>query len=341
MKFFGGGVKKWITVYSSWTYLCDKCGDKFTPPEYPQTVRQYGDGLANWVVYQNVALGQNILKIQRGLREVFGLDIPQPTVHRFKSSVAKRYDQTNIAIIAELLRGPSLSIDETEVRLLKEKAYVWVFAGIYGAYYEYRDSRNGQFLAERLKGFSGVLVSDFFTAYDSIECPQQKCLIHLIRDLNNHLLQEPFNEEIKGIVRDFTTLLKPVIGTIDRFGLKTRFLKKYKMNVARFFIDLLQRKYKTELAQKVQARFRRNQGRLFTFIDYDNVPWNNNNAEHAIKAFAGLREVVEGPSTESGMRDYLMLLSICRTCEYRGIDFFEFLRSGEKGIGAFIGKRDG
>jgi hypothetical protein len=67
-----------------------------------------------------------------------------------------------------------------------------VYAGESGTYYEYRDSRNGQFLSERLKGFGGVLVSDFFTAYDSIACPQQKCVIHLIRDMNANLKANPF-----------------------------------------------------------------------------------------------------------------------------------------------------
>jgi predicted RecB family nuclease len=33
MKFFGGGVKKWVTVYSSWRYRCHKCGNTFNPPE--------------------------------------------------------------------------------------------------------------------------------------------------------------------------------------------------------------------------------------------------------------------------------------------------------------------
>jgi DNA-directed RNA polymerase subunit RPC12/RpoP len=47
MKFFGGGIKKWVTVYSSRKYRCDKCGKTFMPPEYPQTRNQYGDGLAN------------------------------------------------------------------------------------------------------------------------------------------------------------------------------------------------------------------------------------------------------------------------------------------------------
>ena len=104
-----------------------------------------------------------------------------------------------------------MSIDETEVRLRKEKAHVWVFAGISGAYYEYRDSRNGQFLTERLKGFDGVLVSDFFTAYNSIECPQQKCLIHLIRDMNEDVKANPYDAELKEIVRAFATIVRSLL----------------------------------------------------------------------------------------------------------------------------------
>ena len=158
-------------------------------------------------------------------------------------------------------------------------------------------------------------------------------------DLNEDVLKEPFNEEMRTLVHEFTALLKPVIETVDRFGLKTHFLKKHKVEVARFYRGLLTREYKTELALKTQDRFRRNQGKLFTFLDYDNVPWNNNNAEHAIKAFASLRKVIEGYSTERGIRDYLVLLSVYQTCEYRGVDFFHFLRSGEKRVDDYVRKR--
>jgi hypothetical protein len=156
--------------------------------------------------------------------------------------------------------------------------------------------------------------------------------------LNEDVLKEPFNEEMKALVHEFTVLLRPVVETIDRFGLKTRFLKKHKVEVARFYEGLLNQKYKTELARKTQDRFRRNQGKLFTFLDHDNVPWNNNNAEHAIKAFAALRDVIESYSTESGIHDYLILLSVYQTCEYRGVDFLEFLRSGEKRVDDYVRK---
>lgn len=154
------------------------------------------------------------------------------------------------------------------------------------------------------------------------------------------MYKEPFNQEIKEIVQEFASLLRPMIDTIDRFGLKARFLRKHKLPVARFYDTLICRKYNTELAQKAQQRFIKNRARLFTFLDHDNVPWNNNNAEHAIKSFAALRQVIDGPTTERGIHDYLILLSIYQTCVYRGIDFFGFLRSGEKRIDGYASKRD-
>jgi hypothetical protein len=40
---------------------------------------------------------------------------------------------------------------------------------------------------------------------------------------------------------------------------------------------------------------------LFTFLDHDGVPWNNNNAEHAVKRFADYREMADGHFSEQGL----------------------------------------
>jgi hypothetical protein len=58
-------------------------------------------------------------------------------------------------------------------------------------------------------------------------------------------------------------------------------------------------------------------------------------AEHAIKAFASLRRVIDGTTTEKGLRDFLVLLSLCETCKYKNVDFLDFLRSGSKDIDDF------
>jgi Transposase IS66 family len=159
-----------------------------------------------------------------------------------------------------------------------------------------------------------------------------------MRDLNDDLLRQPFNEELKELVRDLAVLLKPMIETVDRFGLKAYFLRKHKVLVERFSKELSKRDYQSEIITYSKKRFVRNRDKLFTFLDYDGVPWNNNNAEHAIKAFAALRKGLGGASSEKGIGEYLTLLSSCETCKYKGVNFLGFLRSEEKAIDVFIKK---
>ena len=191
------------------------------------------------------------------------------------------------------------------------------------------------FFTHCFNNFAGVLVSDFYPAYEGIQCSQQKCLIHLIRDLNDDLLKHPFDEELKWLARAFAELLRPMVQTIDRHGLRSRFLKQHLSAVEKFYQRLRKFVPRSEVASKSKQRFEKNRDTLFTFLKHDGVPWNNNNAEHAIKAFAALRQVIKGVTSEAGLRDYLVLLSICETCNYQGLDFLDFLRSGETDIANF------
>jgi hypothetical protein len=78
--------------------------------------------------------------------------------------------------------------------------------------------------------------------------------------------------------------------------------------------------------------------KLFTFLDHDGVPWNNNNAENAVKQFASRRKLIGTPFTEAGIRDYLVLLSLYQTLRYRHASFWRFLLSGETDIEAFTAR---
>jgi hypothetical protein len=179
------------------------------------------------------------------------------------------------------------------------------------------------------------LVSDFFGVYDSLRCEQQKCLIHLMRDLNDAVLAHPYDEELKVIVGGFAALLKSIVETVDKSGLKRRFLSKHRGDVDRFYRMLAKLDCRSEQASKCKQRFQKNREKLFTFLNHDGIPWHNNNAEHAIKAFAHIRDIIRGSFTERTVQNNLVLLSMCQTCIYTGTDFFEFLRSGEKDIYAF------
>jgi len=158
-----------------------------------------------------------------------------------------------------------------------------------------------------------------------------------MRDLNDETLNNPFDEELKRIVGGFAELLRPIVQTVDRYGLKRHFLRKHLASVDRFYKRLIAPDYHSEAAIKCKERFEKN--KLFTFLNYDGIPWNNNNAEHAIKAFAILRNVMRGTSTEKGIEEYLTLLTVSETCEYQGLDFLDFLRSGERDVVAFANSK--
>jgi hypothetical protein len=178
-----------------------------------------------------------------------------------------------------------------------------------------------------LKPFSGVLITDFYAAYDSVNCPQQKCLLHLMRDLNEDLRRNPFDGEFKELAQHFASLLRRTVETVDKYGLRKRHLGKHRYDVQKFMRMVKAKDYVSEVAQGYQKRLEKHEDKLFTFLNYDGVPWNNNNAEHAVKVFARHRRFADGRFTEESLKEYLIMLSLYQSCEYQEKNFLAFLLS--------------
>src|SRR5262245_10827879 len=90
-----------------------------------------------------------------------------------------------------------------------------------------------------------------------------------------------------------------------------------------------------QAAEALQGRLLKYRDKLFTFLRHDGVPWNNNNAENAVRQFAYYRDGNPGRLQEPGLKDYLVLLSLYQTCRYRGVSFLKFLLSRERDLDAF------
>ena len=335
LRFMRHGIKRWITRYVIHRYRCQSCGSTFNPSGSRWTPAKYGSDLIAYAMYQNIELGLPQLRIDSSMSKLFGLHLPRAWSNKMKAAAANSYRSTYDNLVKRLCSGRLLHVDETSVSVKGVSCYVWVLASLDEVAYLYTSTREGDTIQALLKDFSGVLVSDFYAAYDAINCPQQKCLIHFIRDLNGAILKNPYDVGLKRLAGDFAGLLKPMVETVDRRGLKRRFLGKHRSSVHRFYSCLADRIVTSEAAEKLVSRFQKNRNKMFTFLDFNDVPWNNNNAEHAVKAFASVRRVIEGPTTEKGLRDFLVLLSLCETCRCKNVDFLEFLRSGTKDIDEF------
>jgi predicted RecB family nuclease len=332
--FTSGGIKRKVIECRTSVHRCLQCRQAFVPEKHERLDKHF-HGLKSWAMYQHVAHGLSLGTIQVMFEEFFGLHIFDSEIHMFKGLMAGYYRATYRHLLATILAGNLLHLDETEVKLQVGKGYVWVFTNLEEVVFLYRPSREGDFLPALLKDFHGVLVSDFYAAYDSLDCPQQKCLIHLMRDMNQELLNNPYDQELQSITQPFGVLLRAVVGTVDEHGLKKRHLQRHEREVTSFFRQLTGQSFRSEAAEALRGRLLKYRDKLFTFLRYDGVPWNNNNAENAIKRFAYYREDTVGTMKESGLSDYLVLLSLCHTCRYKGVSFLKFLLSRERDVDAF------
>ncbi len=328
LKFMRKGIKRWVVRYRYGRYRCCECRAEMTT--YSGRAF-YGPNLRAFVVYLLIELHLSNQKAAEHVSLLFDLPLDAHKAFHMKSAMADKYLPTYRGILREIAKGPLIHADETKGVVKGGGHYIWVFANLTTVAYVYAESRESAILEDVLDGFSGVLVSDFYAAYDSVPCAQQKCLIHLMRDINDDLHKNPFDDELKEIAARFGALLREIVDTIDTYGLKARHLGKHRKPAARFIEHVVAMTCATEAGLALKKRIEKNRNKLFTFLNYDGVPWNNNNAEHAVRAFTRVRNVIFN-STPKGHREYATLLTIQQTLRCRGMGFLEFMRSGKMEI---------
>jgi hypothetical protein len=171
-----------------------------------------------------------------------------------------------------MLESPFIHADETKINIGGVNWYAWVFTDGKHVVFRLTESREATIVHELLSGYSGILISDFYAGYDSVKCGgQQKCWVHLIRDLNNDLWGAPFDTEFEAFVLEVKNLIVPILATIDKNGSQARNLSGFKENVEQFYKKSIDHVYKSDLTRKYQKRF-------FTvsrqFIYFSRKGWN-------------------------------------------------------------------
>ena len=299
----------------------------------------YGKGFPAWVAYLRVTLRLSFRLVSKFIRDLFHEDIPIQTIERFLWQTADSHELTEGVLWKRISQSSAFHVDETKINIQGNYQQVWGITNGREVFFRLTETRETSFLKKLLDGYQGVLVSDFYGGYDAIDCRQQKCLVHLIRDLNDDLWKAPFNIEYEQFVASVRDLLMPIFGDIQSYGMKARHLRKHKKRVDAFYrntIDILPNG--ENLLSKYKKRFVRYRNSIFTFLGNDGIPWNNNAAERALRHLAVQRKI-SGAFSEKGARRYLRLLAISQTCRFQNKSFLGFLLSGLKDVDLYERKR--
>jgi predicted RecB family nuclease len=334
--FTKNGCRKVITKYEGVRSYCPTCGHDYAPPcLYELYNSPFGHGLQAWVVYQRIVLRLPYLIIVQVMQHLFGLGMSDSSIVRFMGYLADYYAPTETANLQAILKSDFVHVDETKINIQGVNHYVWVFTDGTHVIFRMTETREADIVREVLAGFKGVLVSDFYVGYDSMPFRQQKCLVHLIGDINDDLWKAPFDKELEAFAVEVQALLVPILEAVDRYGLKARHLRIFLKDVARFYDKhITGKEYTSEAVRTYQKRFERYRESLFTFLTLDGIPWENNMGERAIRQLAVQRKI-SGTFFKRVAPQYLLLLAISQTCRFQEKSFLKFLLSKETDLDSF------
>jgi hypothetical protein len=335
------GIKKQTTKYWGYKGRCPNCSHRHNPPGLKVFGKsaKYGIGLKAWVAYQRLTMRLPFRKITQLLEDSFNITIASGGISDLFFSICSDYRTAEKTILKAMLQSPKIHVDETLINIQGNTQYVWVFTDGINVVFKLTSSRDSSIAHEMLENYEGVLISDFFSGYDAITCRQQKCWVHLIRDINDDLRKSPFDIEFEIFVLALRDLLMPIFDAVEKYGLKKRNLNKFQESVEMFYRNsIVNINYQSDITKKYVKRLNRYRKSLFVFLDNDLIPWNNNMAERALRHLAVQRKI-SGSFSASGMTEYLILLGVMQTCRFQNKPFLEFLMSGNKNISQFEGKR--
>ena len=336
LNFAKTGCRKIVIKYSGEERYCPLCKRSYEPPSIHRLGAQtFGHGFRAWAVYQRIILRLPYRMITQAMEDLFHETASAASLVNFVESFAGYYLRTESILVKHLLESPFVHVDETRLSIGGVDHYVWVFTDGRHVVFRLTETRETAIVRELLRDYQGVLVSDFYAGYDALDCRQQKCWVHLTRDLNEDLWKFPFDEELQEFVSAVKDLIVPIIEAIDRWGLKAKHLRRFGKQAEGFYATVIEgREYALDVTRKYQKRFVRYRESLFRFLEEDGIPWNNNTAERAIRHLAVQRKI-SGALYRRGAVDYLELLGIAQTCRFQEKSFLKFLLSKEIDVDRF------
>ena len=128
----------------------------------------------------------------QALKWRFGLRLSVGELVALVRGAAERGQEEYTRLRQEIRGSPVVYGDETGWRQDGRNGYLWSFSTPEVRYFLHRPSRSKRVVVEVLGDeFEGVLVSDFYGAYNVYQGPHQRCWTHLLRDIHQLKEQHP------------------------------------------------------------------------------------------------------------------------------------------------------
>lgn len=253
------------------------------------------------------------------LDRLAGLRVSPGALVRQMKRVATWLEGEHEKLVLRMRASKVIHADETGWRIDGKNGWAWVFTQPLLTLFVLDPSRGGKVARDALgAAFSGTLVTDFYSAYDALDCPKQRCLTHLLRELKTEgekdaaFANDPWVVKLKRWCQD-------AIGHKKKW--KTLADERYEVGASRLE-DRLDELIKVEPAhaeaRRIHKRIKKHRPDLTRFLWDEGVEATNNPAERALRPLVVARKISGGSRSTEAAEAWAKLSGLLATQEQNG-----------------------
>lgn len=298
---------------------CPRCRRRVVPPVDlgGQVIGQQrlGIGLLAWIVTLREAGRLPVAMIQWLLATLHGVELSVGAIVGASRQVAERGAPEVERIRARVRASPVLHADETGWRQNGKNGYIWTYSTSTERYFVY-GGRDKEMVDQVLgDAFAGVLVSDFYAAYDHVRTAKQRCWAHLLRDAHALRTQYPKAAAVQTWVDDLHRIYLDAVAWVETAPTDLVARTVAARGVDARLLALAQPWLADDTAPQhtLSKRIARYLGELLTFVREPDVPPDNNAAERSLRHLVTSRKISGGSRSPDGTATKMALATLFGT----------------------------
>jgi len=277
----------------------------------------------------------------------FGFEISRTTLCNYAKKTKERLEFLEKDFWNSILESPFLQIDETPVRVLKEKSdkqsksFMFVIRG--GTTdnpilkFIYHPTRSAKFLMELLKEYKGIVLTDGYPSYDSVlesnsNIIHAGCWTHTRRMFHEVYMLNKTNAEANKIL-----LLIRELYVLDAKAslLSLEEKKKHRQMNSKPVVEEIRKIMENQIPRtmpksplgKAYSYMAGQWHKLLVFLDHPEIPLDTNLVENAIRPFVIGRKNWLFSGTSDGAEASAFLYSLIETAKANKKEPYRYLKS--------------
>ncbi len=286
--------------------------------------QRYGNGPVSQILVLRY-IGVSFEKIEKILGMIYRMPIARSALIHICNTATSYMMPLYDGILGRINAAYAVYGDETGWFLNGLRYRVWVVASSDSVLYHISPSRSKLVATALLADFVGTIISDSYGGWNDIGTKRQKCLLHYFRDMyrtHNHNT----GSEFTSFFTELHDILKGAITAWNTGRDGDREVPADTVRELQLRIDALARGAYEDLdCIRYAKRLQREGNNLLTCLE-QYVEYHNNTSERLPRMFATMRKVNYGSRSEGGMQATEMLMTVCATCDMRGVNPYEFIK---------------